>query len=84
MDLPCVFTALQNVLRFWLERGVDGIRVDAVGNMMVYEDYYRDEARSYAPGKESVRERERERERERGRGREREREREREMRGGGG
>ena len=44
----------QNVLRFWLERGVDGIRVDAVANTMVHKDYYKDQARSYAPGTQWV------------------------------
>nr|KAG5690792.1 hypothetical protein BaRGS_015319 [Batillaria attramentaria] len=40
------------MIRFWLDRGVDGIRVDAVGNIMVDSDYYQDQARSYAPGTE--------------------------------
>lgn len=33
---PLIHTELMNVLRFWLDRGVDGFRVDAVPHM--YED----------------------------------------------
>lgn len=47
-----VVTEMQNVLKFWLDRGVDGFRVDAVSNMMVYENYTQDQARSYTPGTE--------------------------------
>ncbi|KAK7475311.1 hypothetical protein BaRGS_00033458 [Batillaria attramentaria] len=49
---PQVHEEMKDVLRFWLKRGVDGIRVDAVSNMMVYEDYYQDQAPSKAPGTE--------------------------------
>jgi alpha-glucosidase len=39
---PEVVAAMQGVLRFWLERGVDGFRVDAV-NVMVKDDELRDD-----------------------------------------
>ncbi|XP_076447118.1 alpha-glucosidase-like [Babylonia areolata] len=49
---PRVVQDMKNVLRFWLDRGVDGIRVDAVTRIMVYEDYYQDQAYSGTPGTE--------------------------------
>ncbi|KAK7482546.1 hypothetical protein BaRGS_00026257 [Batillaria attramentaria] len=49
---PEVLEEVKNVLRFWLDRGVDGIRVDAVSNMMVHSDYYQNQARSYKEGAE--------------------------------
>ncbi|KAK7475300.1 hypothetical protein BaRGS_00033447 [Batillaria attramentaria] len=39
---------MKNVIRFWFERGVDGMRVDAVAYMMVSSDYYKDQPNSGA------------------------------------
>jgi alpha-glucosidase len=36
---PAVVEAMLNVLRFWIERGVDGFRVDAVHHLMESEDF---------------------------------------------
>ncbi len=35
---------------FWLEKGVDGFRCDAVAHLAEYEDYYADEPLSNIPG----------------------------------
>ncbi|KAK7097053.1 alpha-glucosidase-like isoform X2 [Littorina saxatilis] len=44
---PTVVEEMKNVIRFWMDRGVDGIRVDAIPYIMVSEDYYQDQARNY-------------------------------------
>ena len=41
---------LQDVVRFWVERGVDGLRVDAVATMFEVEDLSLDEPPSGRPG----------------------------------
>lgn len=38
---PEVVAAMQDVLRFWLNRGVDGFRVDVAG-IMIKDEYFRD------------------------------------------
>ncbi len=49
---PAVVEALLNTMRFWLDRGVDGFRVDVIWLMIKDEDF-RDEPDSptYQPGK---------------------------------
>ena len=39
---PEVFTAILDVIRFWLDRGVDGFRVDVIG-LMMKDPEFRDE-----------------------------------------
>jgi alpha-glucosidase len=48
---PAVRSAMFNVLRFWLERGVDGFRVDVMW-LMIKDDQYRDNPPNpgYGPG----------------------------------
>ena len=48
---PAVRTAMFDALRFWLERGVDGFRVDVMW-LMIKDDRYRDNPPNpgYAPG----------------------------------
>ncbi len=48
---PQVRAAMFNVLKFWLERGVDGFRVDVMW-MMIKDDQFRDNPRdpNYVPG----------------------------------
>ncbi|XP_018917351.2 LOW QUALITY PROTEIN: maltase A3 [Bemisia tabaci] len=48
---PAVMKEMQEVLRFWLDLGVDGFRVDTVFTL-VEDDRYLDEPRSYAEGLE--------------------------------
>ncbi|XP_066589762.1 maltase 1-like [Prorops nasuta] len=48
-DSPELRAEIGEVLNFWLEKGVDGFRIDAVP--YIFEDpQFRDEPRSYAPG----------------------------------
>lgn len=39
---PAVLEAMKNVMRFWLDRGVDGFRVDVIG-LMMKDPEFRDE-----------------------------------------
>ncbi|CAH0768328.1 unnamed protein product [Bemisia tabaci] len=48
---PAVMKEMQEVLRFWLDLGVDGFRVDTVFTL-VEDDRYLDEPRSFIPGLE--------------------------------
>jgi alpha-glucosidase len=51
---PAVRTGLFDVLRFWLEKGVDGFRVDVMW-LMIKDDQYRDNPSNpdYGPGQSS-------------------------------
>jgi alpha-glucosidase len=51
---PAVKQAMYNVLRFWLERGVDGFRVDVLW-MLIKDDQFRDNPvnSGYVPGESS-------------------------------
>jgi alpha-glucosidase len=51
---PAVRSAMFDVLRFWLERGVDGFRVDVMW-LMIKDDQYRDNPPNpgYGPGQPS-------------------------------
>ena len=51
---PAVRAAMYNVLRFWLEKGVDGFRVDVMW-LMIKDDQYRDNPPNpaYRPGQSS-------------------------------
>ena len=51
---PAVRAAMYDVLRFWLERGVDGFRVDVLW-MMIKDDQFRDNPRNpdWTPGMSS-------------------------------
>lgn len=40
---------MQEVIKFWLKRGIDGFRIDAVPHLFEVDDL-RDEPRSNAPG----------------------------------
>ncbi|KAK7076941.1 hypothetical protein SK128_021884 [Halocaridina rubra] len=40
---PPVVEEMRNVLRFWLDKGVDGFRVDAFDHLVEVEDVYQDE-----------------------------------------
>ena len=44
----------QDVLKFWLERGVDGFRVDAIQTLFEVEDVFLDEPVSNEPGYRQV------------------------------
>ena len=39
---PDVVAALKNTMRFWLDKGVDGFRVDVIG-LMMKDPQFRDE-----------------------------------------
>jgi len=43
---PRVVQEMKDVLRFWLDRGVDGVRMDAIADIMEAEDKTMDEPRS--------------------------------------
>lgn len=47
---PEVKEAMEDVLRFWAEKGVDGFRVDAIQTMFEVEDLSLDEPRSFREG----------------------------------
>ncbi|XP_046544948.1 alpha-glucosidase-like [Haliotis rubra] len=47
---PDVVKDMNDVLRFWMERGVDGIRVDAIMKLFESENIFQDEPRSNRPG----------------------------------
>lgn len=49
---PLVVEEMKSVLKFWLDRGVDGFSVDAISLIMVYEDLTQDQARSDTAGLE--------------------------------
>ncbi|XP_071087645.1 alpha-glucosidase-like [Haliotis cracherodii] len=46
---PDVVKDMNDVLRFWMERGVDGIRVDAIMKLFESENIFQDEPRSNRP-----------------------------------
>lgn len=51
---PAVRRAMYNVLRFWLDRGVDGFRVDVIW-LLIKDDQFRDNPKNpgYVPGSPS-------------------------------
>ncbi|KAK7097768.1 maltase 1-like [Littorina saxatilis] len=50
---PLVVKEMNDVVRFWMERGVDGMRVDALDYLFEDPDVFQDEPRSNLPGVES-------------------------------
>jgi glycosidase len=47
---PTVAAEMLKVFQFWLDRGVDGFRIDAVGTMFETEDLSLEEPRTFLPG----------------------------------